>query len=457
MQTLRSVLFYTFNKRIAYFDLLFDSTKEESDATGFQFEDIGVVKPANFLKLTTLSGKHQDNKEKTKLRSLIIKQLILTEDQEDLIETNLNNLWDVFVDTKIASIAYFTVSANDESIANEVFRRLNTGGVQLNQIELVLGKIKAHYSDYEEKLWSVSEEIKRKSGGGIDFSSDQIVQFFHLLTKGTTRIDASRFVGDDVETFHKILNNDLSALIEVFEGYFFGLFKINNENIIPRWLAVLPIIVYITSLKQSGHVWQIKKMTLASIQNIDKYFILSQFCDWNTQTMVNSFSLLAKESGANNELFPIDKISVLAGKKRKINLQEDQFLSCLWLAIKILSPGRSYSFHANKPQIDHIFPLNLSGQDENYKNLVDVIWNFQPMPAGINNYKRAKNPRDFFLSEEGSKYWKDYDFIPEPTSAEWNDVNEFITSRKKRMIDEIQTRYGLSLEITNSTSNDVGS
>ncbi|MBK6649771.1 MAG: hypothetical protein IPG42_08720 [Betaproteobacteria bacterium] len=119
------------NKRIAYFDLLFDSTKEESDATGFQFEDIGVVKPANFLKLTTLSGKHQDNKEKTKLRSLIIKQLILTEDQEDLIETNLNNLWDVFVDTKIASIAYFTVSANDESIANEVFRRLNTGGVQL--------------------------------------------------------------------------------------------------------------------------------------------------------------------------------------------------------------------------------------------------------------------------------------------------------------------------------------
>jgi hypothetical protein len=235
------------------------------------------------------------------------------------------------------------------------------------------------------------------------------------------------------------------------------LFKINNENIIPRWLAVLPIIVYITSLKQSGHVWQIKKMTLASIQNIDKYFILSQFCDWNTQTMVNSFSLLAKESGANNELFPIDKISVLAGKKRKINLQEDQFLSCLWLAIKILSPGRSYSFHANKPQIDHIFPLNLSGQDENYKNLVDVIWNFQPMPAGINNYKRAKNPRDFFLSEEGSKYWKDYDFIPEPTSAEWNDVNEFITSRKKRMIDEIQTRYGLSLEITNSTSNDVGS
>ncbi|MBK6649770.1 MAG: hypothetical protein IPG42_08715 [Betaproteobacteria bacterium] len=109
------------------------------------------------------------------------------------------------------------------------------------------------------------------------FRQTQIVQFFHLLTKGTTRIDASRFVGDDVETFHKILNNDLSALIEVFEGYFFGLFKINNENIIPRWLAVLPIIVYITSLKQSGHVWQIKKMTLASIQNIDKYFILSQF------------------------------------------------------------------------------------------------------------------------------------------------------------------------------------
>ncbi|MBK6649769.1 MAG: hypothetical protein IPG42_08710 [Betaproteobacteria bacterium] len=167
------------------------------------------------------------------------------------------------------------------------------------------------------------------------------------------------------------------------------------------------------------------------------------------------FIELSKKVGQIMNFFQLIKFLFLL-KEKKINLQEDHF-SCLWLAIKILSPGRSYSFHANKPQIDHIFPLNLSGQDENYKNLVDVIWNFQPMPAGINNYKRAKNPRDFFLSEEGSKYWKDYDFIPEPTSAEWNDVNEFITSRKKRMIDEIQTRYGLSLEITNSTSNDVGS
>ena len=96
-----------------------------------------------------------------------------------------------FVDTNVKSIAYFSVRSEDEAPVNEVFRRLNIGGIPLTQIELVLGEIKKHDPSYEEKLWKLSEEIAKRSY--IEFSSAEILQFFYLIEKETTRIDASRF------------------------------------------------------------------------------------------------------------------------------------------------------------------------------------------------------------------------------------------------------------------------
>jgi len=81
-----------------------------------------------------------------------------------LIGQNVSALWDIFVDTDHKPIAYFSVRANTQKEVNEVFRRLNTGGVSLTQLELVLGKIKAVYSDYEERLWTLAERIEKDAG-----------------------------------------------------------------------------------------------------------------------------------------------------------------------------------------------------------------------------------------------------------------------------------------------------
>ena len=77
--------------------------------------------------------------------------------------------------TNVKSIAYFSVKADTPNAVNEVFRRLNIGGVALTQLELVLGKIKADQPDYEERLWAVSEKIAKESGG-IEFSSSAVLQ-----------------------------------------------------------------------------------------------------------------------------------------------------------------------------------------------------------------------------------------------------------------------------------------
>jgi hypothetical protein len=361
------------------------------------------------------------------------------------VRENLSALWDIFVDVNVKSIAYFSVKADTPKEVNEVFRRLNTGGIALTQIELVLGKIKASQSDYEEKLWALSDKITKQSGG-IEFKSSDILQFFYLLIKNSIRIDEASFRNEDIQEFQDALQNDTEPLIEVFANYLRGLLNINHASIIHRWSAILPIAAYLTVRKRNHYEWRIRALPCSELQQIHEYFLLSQFCDWNTQTMVNAFAREAVEYGKEGKPFPMERIRQIAIEKNRTGeLHEFQLLSQPWLAIKVLIQKRSYIFHERKPQVDHIFPINLAGQEEIYREGVDVLWNFQPMPAEVNNYKRARHPQEYFNSEDGSKYWESYDFIPERDSPLWNDYFAFLNYRKEKMLTELKKLYGLTL------------
>jgi hypothetical protein len=448
LQTLRSVLYYTFNGRVLHYDLLFDDTKAYSDETGFVFRDKDEPPNPRYLKLTELISTPCDPRHKVELEDRLLETLRqsqpIDKPTEILIKTNLTALWGVFVDTDEKSIAYFPVKSEDETAVNEVFRRLNTGGVALNQVELVLGEIKKRDPIYEEKLWELSEQICKRSH--IEFSSAEILQFFHLVEKGTTRIDASRLNSDDAGRLLTALAHQ-DALVELFEGYLWGLFKINHASIVPRWLAVLPLASYLTALKRAGRTWRIKGLTAAQISAMNTYLLLAQFCDWNTQTMVNTFAKLAAEVGDAGATLPVEAIREFAVQKNRTGiLSYQQFLALPWLALKVLTPSREYIFHENKPQIDHIFPLALEGTDADYKELVDILWNLQPIPDGINNYKRARHPKEFFNSPDGAKYWQEYDFIPEPQSSIWDNPAHFIQYREGLMRKALLERYGFGLE-----------
>lgn len=446
LQTLRSVLYYSFNSRILCFNLLFDKDNAESDETGFFFIDAGKELPLNCIKMTELSSIQCDPREKAKLEIKYTRDRKLDENQELIVKTNLGALWDVFVDRNVKSIAYFSVVTDNEDEVNEVFRRLNTGGIALTQIEMVLSKIKAVYSDYEEKLWEISAAIEKRSGG-FKFTSTEILQYFYLLVFGTIKVDENRVDSQRIQKFSGHLNESGPALIEFFEGYLWEQFKINHDSIVPRRQAMLPIIVYLSSRKAIGYPYKIKELCEDNLKAIHQYFILSQICDWNTQTMVNTFSARTMEAGANGKDFPIDLLKQIAIQKSRSDvLFYHQFLSQPWLALKILTPNRYYIFHESKPQVDHIFPLNLTNTCEEYRMRVDVLWNFQPMSASVNNYKRARDPREFFNSTDGKKYYSDYDFMPEMSSGRWSDERKFIRYRHKKMRVELLRRYGLKLK-----------
>ncbi len=445
LQTLHSVLRHRFNGRVLHYDLLFDRYTAESDETGFLFRDANAAQGTRYLRMTELANRPCNPREKVALEVRALAAAGADADAQLRVRENLSALWDIFVDTNVKSIAYFSVKADTPKEVNEVFRRLNTGGVALNQLDLVRVRIIPVQPDYEEKLWAVSEMIAQRSGG-IEFSSAAVFQFFHLLVKNTIRIDERRLENNDIEAFMNVLQNDTEPLVELFSGYLRGLLNINHASIVPLWNAILPIAVYLTVRKRNNHEWRIRALGAVELRLIHQYFLLSQFCDWNTQTMVNAFAREAVAAGTDGRAFPLDAIRQIAIEKNRPGvLRETQLLSRPWLATKVLMPSRSYIFHESKPQVDHIFPINLAGQDEAYQEAVDVLWNFQPMPAEVNNYKRARHPQEFFMSEDGSKYWSSYDFIPEADDAIWNDHLGFVNYRKGKMLAKLGELYNLGL------------
>lgn len=447
LQTLYSVLRFSLNKRVLCYDLLFNQANNEADETGFYFIDIGASEKLGSIKLNTLCAMRDDQNTKVEYRKKL-KDQISNDADKDLIEANLDLLWETFVKEHIKSIAYFVVKSNNDSEVNEIFRRLNTGGVALTQAELVLSKISAVFPSYEFDLVSLSNKILASSQ--IDFSPLEILQLIFLLVKGNTRVDAERVQNEDIPKFVNQLVSIEDPLNEFFEHYLWGLFKINNRSIIPRGLALLPIICYFIERSTAKLSYQIRRLESKTLEPIHQYFILSQVNDWNTQTMVSNFTNLSREAARKGHLFPLEKIKEQAIHKGRIgHLKKEQLLSNNWFTLKILAPNRQYQFLATKPQIDHIFPKKLDGQDDYYKNRVDILWNLQPIPAEVNNYKRARHPQEFLKSEQGSRYYDDYDFLPKIDDALWSNYEQFLEWRETEMINALSKRYGLAL--TNST------
>lgn len=445
LQTLYSVLRHRFNGRVLHFDLLFDRDKAEKDETGFLFRDSNAPVEPRYLNMTRLASRSCTPHEQVRLEMEVAPAAGSDMEAMLRVRENLGALWNVFVDTNIKSMAYFAVKAQTPNEVNEVFRRLNTGGVSLTQIELVLGRIKAIHFDYEEKLWQLSERIASASGG-IKFDSAEILQFMHLMVKNTIRIDDERLAGTDISALRDALAVHADALVEVFAEYFSFRFKISSASTIPRMLAILPIAAYLASRKQAGREWRIRALPQGDVRNIDQYFLLSQFCDWNTQTMVNVFSGKAIDAAVQGETFPLASIQQIArGKNRTDYLNDTRLMGQPWFALKVIEPQRSYVFHEQKPQLDHIFPKNLKGMNDDYRAQVDVLWNLQPQPATLNNYKRAKSPREFFRSEEGQKYFADYDFLPPLDSNLWDEPSNFLTYRAGMMRRQLTLLYGLEV------------
>lgn len=473
IQTLYSCLKYTFHGKILVYDLLFDlNNGNDPEETGFSFAEKNSDLEWNFIRMNELFAKQPDEEKRTYRKSILRLNEDINDKEEELIENNIDILWDIFVKTETKSLAYFPIKTSNEKVVNEIFERLNTGGMALSLADILFSKIKSEYYDFEEKLQGCSKYIYNSTGKGYLFNAYNILQLIYLLVKKGVRIDPKKVKQNEIDVFKTTWDKLEIPLQSFFTDYLWGQFRINNNSIIPRNLALLPIMVYFYEIYSKGY--KFKNISGQNLKNINSYFIKSQINDWNLQSYIDNFSrLISEKSKGTDELFdfPIQEIEdfISERKKRNIEIHEDTFVGYNWFVLKILTPERIYQFEPDikgrfNPEIDHVFPRKLKNRNTDYDNTVDIVWNMQPTKGEINGFKTNIHPKLFFTDKStnakgekivGSKYVNEYDFLF-PTNSNnqidfddniWEKPIEFINKRKEIMIDYLKTKYDITFKI----------
>jgi len=462
LQTLYSCLKYTFNGRVIVYDLLFNLLdKHDPDETGFSFVDKNLEINWNFIRLNELFSKLPDQDSDFEDEILGKKENLQSEERK-IIKKNLKQLWKVYVETDKASLAYFPIQSASEDEVNEIFERLNSGGMALSQADLLFSRIKGNNEnyDFEENLQLSSKGIYNKTGKGYLFGAYSILQLLNLIVKGRVRVDPKIVKDIELAEFSTVWTNLEISLHDYFTDYIWGQFKINNASIIPRKLALLPMMVYFYEISIKG--FKFKHITSHNLKALNQYFIKSQINDWNLQSYTDNFSSIIKKAStdAGNQMFdfPLTDIEnkINEKKQRNTDINEERLRNYLWFSLKILTPNRVYQFEPDirgrfNPEIDHIFPIKLKGSSTVYRKNVDIIWNMQPTKGDLNGFKTNHHPNLFFTDKitnskgaavVGSKYISDYDFLlPKDihgsvdfSDAVWGSEELFIKSRKELML-----------------------
>lgn len=448
LQTLYSCLKYTFNDRVLVFDLAYNKATDIDGETGFRFIDKGGNLKPTEIKMNQLLV---INSTKRELRAEKSKNL--SEEQSALVEDNLDILWDIFVERDMKALAYFPVKSTNEDEVNDVFERLNTGGLPLSKADLLFSKIKAKYYDFEADMMEWSNKLKTRTK--LAFSSYDVLQLIHLIVRGQSRI-SEKISDAEIDNFYNVWKELPVALNSFFDDYICGYFHISHISIIRYKNPLLVMLVFFYKLYKNGGKYL--KLTNDVIKSLDRFFITSQLNGWDLQSYTDNFAKIIKDNKIITT-FPEQEIFNYVTKRgnREIDIKEAVYKNNLWFSLKITFPHRDFEFDysmANRfnPELDHIFPRNLAGMDEDYKQYVDVIWNMQPIKGAVNLDKSNNHPKLFFTDANvngklltGKKYYNDYDCIPDMNSADWDDYKLFIENRRTKMLKEIKNHYGITL------------
>lgn len=452
LQTLYSCLKYTFNDRVLVFDLAYNKATDIDGETGFRFIDKGDnLKPTEIKMNQLLVIDSTDKTAKRKLRAE--KSKGLSEDQSALVEDNVDILWSIFVEREVKALAYFPVKSTNEEEVNDVFERLNTGGLPLSKADLLFSKIKAKYYDFEAEMMEWSNKLKTRTK--LAFSSYDVLQLIHLIVRGQSRI-SEKISDADIDKFYNVWKELPTALNSFFDDYMCGHFHISHISITRYKNPLLVMLVFFYKLYKNGGKYL--KLTNDVIKSLDRFFITSQLNGWDLQSYTDNFAKIIKDNKIITT-FPEQDIFNYVTKRgnREIDIKEAVYKNNLWFSLKITFPHRDFEFDysmANRfnPELDHIFPRNLAGMGEDYKQDVDVIWNMQPIRGVVNLDKSNNHPKLFFTDANvngklltGKKYYNDYDCVPDMNSADWDDYKLFIENRRTKMLKEIKNHYGITL------------
>ena len=454
LQTISSCLKHTFNNRILVFDLLYKEPKDFDldNETGFRFVDTNDDLRQCEIAMNTLFYCPQTEEEKVLLENRY-QRFCQTDEEHFTVRTNIGKLWKAFVDDGYKELlAFYEISeSRTEERVNEIFERLNTGGIQLSKTDLLYSKIKEKYPDFEADIMAYTKQPRNILLNHYDF-----LQLLHLMVKKQSRISEKVKV-DEIDKIVGLWKDMKRPLDEFFDSYLQEHLHINDISIVRSKLPLFVIIIFLyRNYKEKKNAFN--RLGATQLKLIDKFFITAELNDWTLQSYTDHFAEIVLDN-KTPEIFPWNEIVeyVQDNRKRNVEISEEIFCAYRWFSLKILTPKRIYfslsekSTHRYNPELDHIFPKKLSvippGVDRSeYERKVDVIWNLQPVTGDINNQKRKKDPLEYFKSDEGKNELGKYDFVPSNLEDPlWKDPFKFVEWRREQMLKLLKAEYDIEL------------
>lgn len=458
LQSLYSCLKFTFHREVLCYDLLFDF-EENGDAMGFRFFKRNEAAEPNFLRMNELFASNR--RERAEFEDRVLSHLRnITKEESAVVRKNLANLWAIFVEEDIKLLSYFPLEKDlSEDEVLDIFKRINTTGMQLTNSEILFSDIKNIQFDFEERIWDKCGVIK-KATDGYAVSPDYVLQTLHMLVKNAVRVDPKRVTRRDRRDFVKKWAQLEGPFLSYFSDFLYKEFKINHEAIIPRKDALLPMIAYFYYMRVEKSK-KFKDFSSRSIQNMKRYFLASQFLYWDLQSYIDGFHRIVKKSVEENLdgcNFPFNRIRAYVERQgaRYTEMKSEYFddPDYRWLTLKLMMPDREYQFTGHKderfdPEIDHIFPINPQTHraSAGYRKWADTVWNLQPVKGDINGSKLNQSPAAFFSKHP--QYLSEYDFLPTKNIHRkiWRgrDIRPFVEKRKVAMLKFARASYGLRI------------
>lgn len=457
LQTLYSCLKYSIKGRKLVFDLSYKPNKEEEGHdTGFHFIDDDGKQDDFEIRMTRVFNM-QTESDNFKIRKEY-KQKAKDEDTQDLIECNLDKLFKVFASIKeeSPSMSVFEIKGATDDEVNEIFQRLNMGGVQLSNADLLFSRIKEVSPRFESDIIDFSKDLSKDDCPTL--SAYDVLQLIHIIVMGRTRIEPESIKCiDDIQNFISCWERLKVPFKDTMVRYLKKNLNINRIQIIPRKMPLLALIVYMYHLYNGGDNIIEQERQPGWQKRIDKFFIISELNDWSLQSYVDNFAKIFKEN-PNKKDFPLEKILEWVENKgnRFVEVSEKAFCDNRWFSLKVVLPKEHYTFKEDmtkrfNPELDHIFPVRLKGMDKEYRDAVDVVWNMQPITGDINIDKSNFHPLKYFKGEVpgheyGKKYFDKYKVVPALDNPVWNDYKQFVQYRKGEFIKLMEELYDIKIQ-----------
>lgn len=433
-----------FPKKELYLDLHSEKTNDEDITYNFKFltdEEASKNKDGKIWYRVKDILQYPAEKLITK----VIMPLGLVEDE--LAIENINLLHTRLVRDEI--INYFEVEEDSIDSVLDIFVRVNSGGTVLSKSDLLFSTIVSHWDNARDEIDNLLSEINKK-GEGFNFSNDFIMRTcLYLLDLPVTlkvetfKKDSVLKIKDEWQDIRKAITDTVDLLKE---------FGFNSSNMI-SYVAVSPMVYYRfkggnfdstskTELRKYIIIAQVKQIfgaaTNSALTNIRRELKAAP---------VNSFSM----SILNNIRFTGDKTLRYTPEEIDSLFDTSEKHQYNFMILSLLYPNLKYG--QNEFHLDHMHP-HASFEENNIKDLIlpdgnvidndkkedwrrrrNTLANMQLLEGRENESKNAMPLVDWLKEEKNRENVK---YLPENTSYELSNFEEFMEKRQELMSNELK-------------------